>query len=170
MLVKRRHPFIFIINILLFFVVIILGDSGTIDLSIKNATPFFILPLLSAFAMFNSFEVSVVAGLLSGTLIDGISMGTYCFNAIVLVLLAAFINLSSNSLFNKNLKASVAVSLIVCFTYFIIYWLRFMVFGVTIKNSLLYLLEYGMTSALYSAIFVIPFYFIYRHFDRIKSL
>ena len=169
MLAKKHHPFIFIINILLFFAVILLGDNGVLDFSIKNATPLFILPLSSAFAMFESFENSIVAGLLSGILVDGVTMGAFCFNAIVFVLLATFINLASNSLFNKNLKASIAVSFIVCFAYFTIYWLCYMTFGTGIKNSLIYLLEYGMPSALYSAVFVIPFYFLYRHFNKIKS-
>lgn len=169
MIAKKHHPFIFIINILLFFSVIILEDNGVVDFSIKNATPLFVLPLLCAFSMFENFEHSIVAGLLSGILLDGVTMGSFCFNAIVFVFLSAFVNLSSNSLFNKNLKASIAVSIIVCFSYFVIYWLCFMNFGVGIKNSLIYLLEYAMPSALYSAIFVIPFYFLYRRFNRIKS-
>lgn len=169
MLAKKRHPFIFIINVLLFLSVILLGNNGVVDFSIKNATPFFVLPLLCAFAMFNSFEGSVAAGLLSGIIIDSVSVKTYCFNAIIFVVLSTFINLASNSLFNKNLKASIAVSVIVCFSYFIAYWLVFMAFGVGIENSLLYLLEYGIPSAVYSAVFVIPFYFLYRYFDKIKN-
>ena len=157
MLSKKRHPLIFIINLLLFFPVIILGGNDIIDISIKNATPFLALPLLCGFAIFSSMETAVIVGLLTGILLDGVSIGTYCFNAITFVVLGAFVCLASNTLFNKNLRAAIALSVITCFSYFVAYWLCFAAFGVGIVNSLIYLLQYAVPSEFYSSLLIIPF-------------
>lgn len=169
MLAKKRHPIIFIINILLFFAVIIFSGNDIIDISIKNATPFLALPLLCGFAIFSSFESAVIAGLLTGIMLDSVSLGSYCFNAMVFLILGAFISISSNTLFNKNIRAAIALSVIVCFIYFTAYWLVFEAFGKGLENSLIYLLQYAVPSAAYSAIFIIPFYYLYKHFDKIKN-
>lgn len=169
MLAKKRHPIIFIINILLFFVVIIFSGNDIIDISIKNATPLLALPLLCGFAIFSSFESAVIAGLLTGIMLDSVSLGSYCFNAIVFLILGAFISISSNTLFNKNIRAAIALSVMVCFIYFTAYWLVFEAFGKELENSLIYLLQYAVPSAAYSAIFIIPFYYLYKHFDKIKN-
>ncbi len=169
MLQRKKHPFLFILTVLIFFAVIIFSGNGIIDISIKNATPLLALPLLCGFAVFHSLEASVIAGLLTGIMLDSISVGTYCFNAIILLVIGCFVNLASNSLFNKNLKAASALSVISCFAYFIGYWLCFAAFGRGIENSLTYLLSYGIPSAVYSAVFVIPFYFIFRYFNKLRS-
>ena len=169
MLEKKRHPFILIFNILLFFFVIISGGNDIVDISIKNATPLLALPLLCGFSIFSSVEAAVVAGLLSGIMLDSVSMNTFCFNAIVFLILGVFVSLASNTLFNKNLKAAAALSLIISSAYFVLYWLCFAAVGTGIRNSLIYLLQYGLPSAVYSSVFIFPFYFIFRYFDKIKN-
>ena len=128
-----------------------------------------ILPLLCAFSIFSNMEGVVIAGLISGIMLDSVASGTYCFNAIALVILGVLVSLLSGNLFNKNIRAAVALSLIVCCLYFTAYWLLFNAFGVGIENSLIYLLEYALPSATYSAVFIIPFYYLYKHFDSIKN-
>lgn len=169
MMSKKKHPFIFLLTVLLFLSVIIFSGNGIINISIKNATPLLALPLLCGFAVFHSFEASAIAGLLTGIMLDSVSLGTYCFNAIIFLVLGCFVNLASNSLFNKNLKAAVALSVICCFAYFTAYWICFAALGKGIKNSLTYLLSYGIPSAVYSAVFIIPFYYIFRYFNKLRS-
>ena len=169
MLAKKRHPVIFTVNILLFFAVILFGGNSIIDISIKNATPLLLLPMLTAFSIFNSVKSSAAAGFISGALLDSTSSGTYCFNTIFLMVLSVSVSLAANNLFNKNIRAAAALSLITSFIYYIIYWLIFMTFGVEIQNSLIYLLKYVLPSAVYSAVFIFPFYFLYKCFSKIKG-
>ncbi len=166
---KKRHPFIFLINILIFLLIIVLSSIDSIDISIKNATPFLPLPLIAAFACFHSVEKSAVVGLITGICLDSIALNSYCFNAVAFLALGTFVALSGNTLFNKNIRASVAVSIIVCFVYFVFYWLCFMAFGTGIKNSLIYLLQYAVPSAAYSALFIFPFYYLYRFLNKYKG-
>lgn len=169
MLAKKRHPVIFTVNILLFFGVILFSGNDIIDISIKNATPLLLLPMLTAFSIFNSVTACALTGFITGALLDSVSSGTYCFNTIILMVLSVSVSLAANNLFNKNIRAAAALSLMTSFIYYIVYWLVFMAFGVEIQNSLIYLLEYGLPSAVYSAVFIFPFYFLYRHFAKIKG-
>ena len=165
----RRHPWIFLINVLIFFTVIMFDSNGILDISIKNATPLIALPLLTAFAVFGSLRAACIVGLITGALIDSTAGGTYCFNTISFFVLGVGVYLAANNLFNKNLRAVTALTVIVAVFYYVAYWLTFMAIGVGIENSLIYLLSYGLPSALYSAAFIFPFFFIYRHFNKLQN-
>lgn len=168
-MLKLKHPFITIINILIFFVSMLFYYTGVLPLTIKGITPLLILPILTAFSIFNSPVVSAVAGLLCGVFMDANALDSYCFNAIVLVIIGAFVAVSSNNLFNKNIFSAMVLSLITAALYFILQWAVFETNNTTIEDSLIYLLKYALPSAVYSAVFIIPFYYLYRYFERRKE-
>lgn len=169
MLEKKSHPGIFFANVFIFFLLIIFHTSELFDISIKTATPLLLLPLLTAFAIFEPVGASAAVGFITGAFLDSVADGSYCFNTLVLMLIGAFVSLFANNLFNKNIFAAAVLSLITCVIYYVLLWISFHLFGRTVYDSLAYLLSYAFPSAVYSAVFIFPFYFLYRHFNRIKT-
>ncbi len=166
---KKKHPIILTLNILIFFSALLFHYTDAFSISIKGLTPLLILPILTAFSLFNSPLSSALTGLAAGVFMDACSVGSYCFNAIVLMLIGVFVCLLSNNLFNKNIRSAAVLSVISCAFYFILQWLFFHTDNVSIKDNFIYLLKYALPSVLLSAIFIFPFYYLYKHFDKISS-
>lgn len=166
---KTKHPLITILNILIFFVSLLFYYTGILPLSIKGITPLLILPILTAFSIFNSPLTSAITGLLCGVFMDCNALNSYCFNATMLLVLGTFVAVASTSLFNKNIFSAMVLSLIAAVFYFVLQWAVFETDNTTINDSLTYLLKYAFPTAVYSAVFIIPFYYLYRYFERRKE-
>lgn len=164
MLTKKHHPLIFFANLFIFFAAVLLHTSEIIDISIKNATPILLIPLLTAFSVFSESGAAAVTGFICGAFLDSVTSGAYCFNTAVLMLIGFSVSCAANSLFNRNVFAAAVLSLIASAVYFILVWLVFHAIGVSVQSSLLYLLSYALPSAIYTAVFIFPFYFLYKHF------
>lgn len=165
MIRKKLNPIIILSNILIFIVVLFFQTSEIFDISIKTATPMIPLSLIIGFAFFSSMRSAIIWGLISGIMIDSVAYKSYCFNAIAFMLIAVAVYLASNNLFNKNLKAALVLALICSVVYFVLLWILFYS-KTSIDSSLGYLLKYALPSATYTAVLVIPFYFIYRYFSK----
>lgn len=156
-------------NILLFFFVIIFTISGVVDISIKNATPLVLITLVTAFSIFNSVGKSVFAGLVTGACLDSVQVGSYCFNTISFVLLAVLVYLIANNLFNKNIQSALTLSLIVSVLYFVAKWGIYFTVNLNMKDSAEYFLGYALPSAVYSSVFILPFFYLYRFFNKLEN-
>jgi len=162
MLSKKKRWIFIITNIVLFSAVILFETAQIADISIKTATPLLFLPLLTAFAVFSTALPAAAMGMLCGAFLDSVSYGSYCFNTIALMVLSVLAYLIANNLFNKNLKSSIVLSIMISAIYFLALWAVFHTFNKTFEDSFGYLFRYAFPSAVYSAVFVIPFYFIYK--------
>jgi cell shape-determining protein MreD len=151
-----------IVNAAVFFAVIFFHTSEIADISIKTATPFILLPLITAYSIFAPFGYSLAAGLISGAFIDSVSSRAYCFNTIMLMLIATFVCMASSYLFNKNIKSAAVLALITSGAYFIFLWLFFYSGTGSMEDSVGFLLKYAFPSAVYSAVFIFPFYYLCR--------
>lgn len=167
---KKRHPWINLISFLLFFFAFIIHYTDIIDISIKNAQPIIILPLLTAFSMFSGVGVSAAVGLVTGIFMDSSASGAVCFNAAVLMVSAALVSVCAERLFNRNIRASVLLCVLVSLFYFLIRWVCFYAFGTGVQDNLTYLLSYAFPSVLYTAVFIFPFYFLYRYFNKLINI
>ncbi len=157
-------------DFLIFFAVIILFGSGIINLDIKTAHPFVVLSLLVAFSCFASgFSSCIFAGIVTGACVDSIAADSYCFNTLALMLLAVGAYLLSNNVFNKNLKATLALCFLLSLVYYLIHWLVFIAFSLDFRENLEYLLQHVFPSCLYTAVFCIPFFLIYNKLKKSKS-
>lgn len=165
MQIRKRYPIVHIFNIALFFLVFLLHYNPHINISIKTATPLVLLPLIIAFSIFNSPLCSFAFGLVTGICMDAVAIGAICFNAIVIMLIAVFVSICSKSLFNRNIWAALILSIICAMLYFTLRWALFYAFSVGSHDSLAYLLGYAVPSAVYTGIFIVPFYFLYRFID-----
>lgn len=166
---KKHHPMLILATVLIFCAAILIDTSEIINLSIKTATPMILLPLLCAFSFFSEIRYCVIVGLISGAFVDSISSKSYCFNTILLMIIAVSVCLCANNLFNKNIRAAFVLTLLASIIYFILLWFFFYSFGSDIESSIGYLLKYALPSAIYSTLFAIPFYFIYKAFNKINE-
>ena len=169
MLYKKSHPFIAFTTFLLFFVFIIQSSADNLNFSIKGVTPFIILPLLTAYSIFGNVKNCAVIGFITGACADSVASGSHCFNTVALMLIAVLVCLAANNLFNKNIYAACVLSLITATLYFSFHWLIFHALGSTIKEVLEFLLRFSLPAALYTSVFIIPFFYLYKYFDKIKN-
>lgn len=169
-MIKTRFPFLKVtLLFLLFFVVCIFFSAGTINLTIGRATPFTVLPLLIAFSILATPMKSAMTGLVIGIFLDSTTGETYCFNAVVLMFVACFACLVANNLFNKNIKATYVISLLSSIAYYLLYWIFFFIFGYSLKDSLTYLIRDAFPTAIYTSLFIFPFYFILKYLNKLKK-
>lgn len=169
MIKKKHYPLLFFANVIIFAAVIFCDTSQIIDLSIKTASPMILIPLLCSFAFFSDLKRCVIAGLIAGAFVDSISYKSYCFNTILLMLIAVAVCLAANNLFNKNIRAALVVTFAASAIYFLLLWLFFYCIGSDIQSSLGYLLKYALPSTVYSTVFIFPFYYMYKRFKKIKE-
>ncbi len=155
------------VNVIIFFVVTIIYCSAALPLTIGNATPFTVLPLLVGYAIFSTPAKSAIVGLLCGICVDSVASKAFSFNAITLMLIAMFVCLFANNFFNKNIKSALVISFLVSIIYFVLNWALFYITQ-DIKDSTAYLMSYALPSALYTAVLVAPAFYLYRYFDKIK--
>ena len=165
MQLKKKRILFGFFSFLLFFFSFIAHYTDSIDLSIKNAQPFILLPLITAFSMFTTPGTAAVSGLALGICMDGCAGGTVCFNAIAIMLAATFVSVAANNLFNRNIKSAILLSVIISLFYYILRWLIFYAFSSGSHDHLTYLLSYAFPSVLYTNAFIFPFYFIFRYFN-----
>lgn len=166
---RKKQGKIIFLNFLIFFTAILLYGSVNIDLSIKNAYPFVLLSVLTAFCVFSKISYAAAVGFVSGIFIDSISSKSYCFNTIALMLLGVAVCLLANNIFNKNFKAVLVLCFLTALLYFFLYWLVFIAFSLKGTSNITYLLNYVLPSSFYTAVFVIPFYFLYRYWNKLLN-
>lgn len=169
MLRKKRHPYIALIHFFLFFLFLLLHYTDAINLSVRNATPLLLLPLLVAYAMFSTTGAAAAVGFLTGVCMDAVASRSVCFHAVFMMTAAAAVSVISNRLFNKNLLSAVVQSLGVGFLYYTLRWFIFYAFHTTLRDNLFYLLRFAFPSILYTELFIFPFYYLCRALSRLKS-
>lgn len=166
---KKRNRGISAVIFLMFFLSLTLFSGSGINLKIFGAYPLLYLSLLTAFSGYSSLSRSAAAGLVCGIVLDSVTLGCYCFNSVCLMLLAVLANLLAERVFNRNLKATVFLCLLISIIYYLFYWLFFIALNLSFGSNLEYLLKFALPSSIYTAFTVIPFYFIFKYFGKIKS-
>ncbi|MGI6279087.1 MAG: hypothetical protein ACOYJS_00830 [Acutalibacteraceae bacterium] len=169
MVSKKHHAGITFLNILIFFTAILMHGNFESLLYIEQSKPFILLALLTAYSTYSKFGWAAFAGALSGAFVDSTASGSYCFNTIGLMLLAALVCLLSNSVFNKNLKAAAVLCFIVSMIYFLTHWLILIAFKTSAGDNIEYLLQTALPNSLYTTVFILPFYFLYKHWNKKRN-
>ena len=153
--------YVLLIFFIFFLCLTLFGGSG-ISLAIKGVSPILAISLLVPFASFFPPIPSAVMGFLCGAVLDSISADSYCFNSLCLLLLSFLANYLAHAIFNRNLKASIALCFLITFLYHIFYWLSFLAFSISFSDNLRYLLQTALPCCVYTAVISVPFYFIFR--------
>ncbi len=166
---KKLKVTVSVLNIAVFIFIMLFQATGAISLSVKTATPLLFLPMLTAYASFGELKRTVLLSFFAGTVMDSVTARTYCFNTLIFIFIGVAVYLAANNIFNKNIKGVAVMALLTALLYFIVKWLVYFAFGVSINNSILYLLKYALPSAVYSAVFIIPFFYLYKHFSKLLA-
>ncbi len=159
MATKRERIFALSINFLLFFILAFVHNTGFRPFSIGNANPFSVFALLIAFSMFATEWSSCFAGLFLGIFIDGASSNGSIFHTVIFFLAALFVSVTSRYLFNNNIKAAVVICLICSLFLFGTKWIIFYGFNLGVNESVTFLLKSALPSAVYTTVFILPFYY-----------
>lgn len=163
-----KKALLFTFDVILFFIISLLHYSNFLNFKISGVGATLLIPLLVAFSMNHSPLTSALAGMFSGIIMDSSAHGTYCLNAILLLLIGTFVSVSSSTLFNKNLPSAIVISFICSVIYYLLQWAILHTFSEGITNSLSFLLEISLPSSILTALFIFPFYYLYKYIDKIK--
>lgn len=158
---KNSHKF-FRINFLIFFILMIFHYTGNISLKIAFAEPIPYISLLIAVSMFSSETAASFSGLALGFFADSISSQSSVFNTVCLFLIAFAVSLLMHYTLNNNIFSAIALGISGSMLYFITNWLLFHCFSSGKENISYYLFRIGIPSAVYTAAFIIPFYYFER--------
>ncbi len=136
--------------------------SGLITFKIATATPFLLLPLVVAVAMYKGEVIGLFFGLFCGILADIAFVNDTVFNTIFLSVCGFLVGISVTFFFNRNIWAYIVATVITAFLYFAIKWLV-ACYLPDVQGKMYYLLNISLPSAFYTSLFCIPFYFLERN-------
>ena len=159
----RKKVFILrIINALLFIIFIFIQYNGIFNLRLMSANPMLPLALLVACCMFASEFTSAFTGLAVGIFVDGVSSTASGFIAIIFMVIAVAVSLIAKHLFNNNVFAAFTLCLLCCIFYFTVRWIFCFAFSLSFTENLTYLMSCALPSAVYTAVLIIPMYFLQK--------
>ena len=157
---KYRSTLYYELGLLCFGLFLLQRISG-LSLKIGTATPVLLVPAVIAVACFLREWTGFWFGLCCGVALDTVVNGTACFHTFALMLIGISAGLLFRYFFNRNIKSAVIVGTLGSLIYFIARWL-FLDFLTGDSAALSILLRYHLPSALYTALFMIPFFYFVR--------
>ena len=167
---SRKSLLIFLLNAAIFFTLFLFHYSGA-SIRIANANPISVLALLVAVIMFSSERTGVCTGIALGILLDSVSMTPVGFNTVALTFISFGAVIVSHYLFNRNLKSAVTLCLLCVVVYYIARWFAGFVFAAGIQSGLNYLITAAAPSAVYTTLFIFPFFYLERYlFSKISNV
>lgn len=152
-----------IINAVLFFVIIIIQYSDIVSIKLFAANPMLPLSLLVAVCLFCSELTGAIAGLMAGIFVDTMASTPPGFNAIIFMLLGPACVLVAKHLFNNNILSSIVLCFLCAQIYYTVRWIICIAFYSSFAENLTYIFQTVFPSCLYTAILVVPFYFIEKY-------
>lgn len=163
---KYIKPIIFTVNLVLFGIFFIFHYSELFSIKILGASPILPLSLLVAVSMFSSEITASLSGLVLGFFMDSASSGSSLFYTITFFIVGFTVSFIVHFFFNKNIRSALALALIFSVFIFVCRWLFLYIPTEGWISSIEYLLRNAMPSAVYTAICIIPFYFIERRLSK----
>ncbi len=159
--IKRRRFIAAFINAIIIFAVFLLRFSGIATLQIGEAVPIILIPIVISVSMFYGENAGLISALFAGLLMDSVASDTSCFNTLFFVLGATVCGVMANRFLNRNLKAAICLSIGLSFIYYFLKYLIFFVFnGISVNYD--YFVLNLIPSAVYTALWIIPFYFLQK--------
>lgn len=142
--------------------------TGLIDISVYSASPLILLPLTVAVAIFYDELVGLVFGLVCGFAIDAVAGSTSVFNTLLFMFIGFAVGLFARRIFNSNLPGAIALTFIATAVYFGLKWLTTAIIP-DVQGKVYYLFWHLTPSAVYTVIFIIPFYFLEKFIHKEKK-
>lgn len=149
-----------LINVFLFIILFAIQYNGIFNLKIFTASPVLPLALLVAICMFCSELTGAITGLVLGIFTDAVASTPQGFNAIVFCVLGLSLVLIIKHLFNNNILSAFVLCALAALCYFTLRWIFCLAFPLSFTENLTYLMRTAFPSCLYTAVFIIPFYYL----------
>lgn len=159
--VEKYQPQIYGILGFICLAVFFLQRTPFLDLSISTATPVLLVPMVVVIACFLKEWTGFWFGFASGVALDVFSADSRIFNTVVLMLIGTLSGLLFHFLFNRNIKSAIIGGFIFSFLYVFLRWIFLTVF-LGDGSMFLMLVKYEIPSAVYTALFVIPIFYIVK--------
>ena len=165
---NQKNHYLHIICYVVFFILLFLINYNELfSLKIANASPMLLVPAVITVSFYYGEWRGFFAGLISGIFIDGVASNVTGFNTILLMLIGLISGLVITHLFNRNIYSACVLSLAASVIYFGAKWLIEYLF-IGSADAANYLLFYAAPSAVYTALFIIPFYYVGILINKIK--
>lgn len=164
----KKTFLIFLLNAVMLTVLILFHYSGA-SIAISTANPMAALALLVAVIMYSSELVGVLTGLAVGIVLDSVTSTPTGFNSLTLTVISLAAVLISHYLFNRNIKSALTLCFLCSFAYFFARWLVGFAFTGNTEDSFVYLIRYAAPSAVYTTIFMVPFFYIEKRIFRERN-
>lgn len=158
---RSRRFLCALLNGLLIFILFVLRYSCGVTLGIGSAVPIILIPLVLSCAIFYSENAAMVAGFFAGVLMDSSASNSSWFNTLFLTLGCLICSVLASRVLNRNFKAAMCLSVGFSFGYFFVKYLIFFVFKGVAVNYDYFILDL-IPSAVYTSIWLIPFYFMQK--------
>ncbi len=151
----------------LFFLFYLITYTGLFPLKIGNAAPAPLIPLTVCVAFFFDEWKGFIAGVITGIAMDAVASEAVCFNTFIMLIIGLACGLLVTHYLNRNVYTIGVLSITSSLIYFGARWLlQSHSSAASAANSLLF---YALPSAVYSALFIIPFYFLGLLINRIGT-
>ncbi len=160
--VEKYHPYIYGILGLASLSTFILQRVPFLSLRVGSATPLLLLPLLIVISCFLKEWVGFCFGILFGIGLDIFMADSRIFNTVFFSVIGVGAGLLFHYFFNKNIKAAILGGFLICLTYFLTRWFIFTLIAGD-SSPFLILFKYEIPSLIYTATFVIPFYYFLKY-------
>ncbi len=164
----KRNYFAALINAMLIALLFLMHYSNLPDISIYNISPMILLPFAVSLSMFYDELGATVSCTVIGIFADSASISSSYFHTFFFFLLGFGVSLMMHYMLNNNIRCAVMLAVVLSAAYFVLKWAFFYAFS-GLNNSVEYLMQYALPSVLYTAAFIIPFYYLQRAIFRFKT-
>ena len=159
---RKKHNYLYFILLGIFVLTVFLIQTSVAFLpKIFGILPLPLLPAVICIGFFNSENIGFTAGLFSGILMDFISDKFQGFNTIVFLLIGLSASLLCEYLINRRFFPCMLTATALCFLYYLLYWAFF-----EANQGIYYLIRVCALQSLYTCLFTIPFYFIFKSLSK----
>ncbi|MBQ0084295.1 MAG: hypothetical protein KBS52_05980 [Clostridiales bacterium] len=162
---KKSNPLQALCFVGLFFIFFIITYTDIININIANASPFPLIALIVTVGFYYGEWVGFIAGTVCGIFADAFTPHSVCFNTLFLLFLGCATGALVKYIFNRNIFSASVITAVACVLYFVLE----LIFCITLTEgeTYTYLLLYALPSAVYSAVFIIPFFYLGKLIKKI---
>lgn len=157
---KKFSSLVYFLIGFIYFVVFLITRIPGLSLKVLGVTPILLIPALVCGAMFFKEVFSLAAGFFIGVLLDSVISQGF-FNTAVMSVLGLAVGIIASYLINQNVRAAIVLTLLSNVFYFGSRWFFYILLG-NEQQKLQYLIEITLPQVLYTTVYAIPFFYLFR--------
>lgn len=164
---QKNHYLHTVLYVVFFLILFLINYTEILPLRISNASPMLLVPGVVTVALYYGEWRGFWCGLIIGIFADSVSAQFAGFNTFLFLIIGLTAGLFVTHMLNRNIYTAAVLSLCASVFYFGAKWLVEYLF-IGSNDAANYLLFYAAPSAVYSALFIIPFYYLGILISKIK--